>query len=264
MATEPGSSRFFLATVMDLGRLCEPLRESPVAKRHLTRKEIKQPDQFVSYSVQLMEWTKSHISYLLYGMLGILAIVGVLVAWSVWQKQRQQQAEILLYEVIQLLNPGSERGNSALSKAQALAKLQHIAEEFSSTPSSAFAYWYLGHQYYEQGDYAAALVAYHQAQRRFSRQQDLFMPVLVRLNIGYTQEASNLCDDAIGNFEHVLQSSTHWLRGEAFLGIGRCHEKEGAIDQAISAYDRALSDTALDVTTRQKVEEQRVRLRATR
>ena len=71
-----------------------------MAKRHLTRKEIKQPDQFVSSSVQLMEWTKSHVRYFLYGMLGILAIVGVLVAWSVWQKQRQQQAEILLYEAV--------------------------------------------------------------------------------------------------------------------------------------------------------------------
>lgn len=233
-----------------------------MAKRHLTRKEIKQPDQFVSYSVQSMEWAKSHVSYLLYGMLGILVIVGVFVAWSVWQKQRQQQAEILLYEAVKLLNPDTgEHGDSVPN--QALAKLQHIAEEFSITPSSAFAYWYLGHQYYAKGDYAAALVAYHQAQHRFSHQQDLFMPVLIRLNMGYAQEASNLCDEAIGNFEHVLQSSAPWLRGEAFLGIGRCHEKRGAINEAISTYDRALSDTTLDATTRQKVEEQRARLRAT-
>jgi predicted negative regulator of RcsB-dependent stress response len=209
-----------------------------------------------------MEWVKNHVGYLLYGMLGILAIIGALGAWSVWQKQRQQQAEILLYEAVKSLNSDAgEHGNSAPN--QALSKLQHITEEFSTTPSSAFAYWYLGHQYYEKGDYAAALVAYHQAQRRFSRQQDLFMPVLIGLNIGYTQEASNLCGEAIGNFERVLQSSAHWLRGEAFLGIGRCHEKKGAINEAISTYDRALSDTALDAATRQKVEEQRARLRAT-
>jgi predicted negative regulator of RcsB-dependent stress response len=232
-----------------------------VAKRHLTRKEIKQPDQFVSSSVQLMEWTKSHVHYFLYGMLGILAIVGVLVAWSVWQKQRQQQAEILLYEAVKLLNPDGERGNSTPS--QTLAKFQRIAEEFSTTSSSAFAYWYLGHQYYEQGNYTAALVAYQQAQSRFSRHKDLFMPVLISLNIGYTQEASDLCDGAIRSFEQVLQSPAHWLRGEALLGIGRCHEKQGAIDAAINTYDRALSETALDATTRQKVEEQRVRLRAT-
>jgi predicted negative regulator of RcsB-dependent stress response len=224
------------------------------------RKEIKQPDQFVSYSVQVMEWTKSHVRSLLYGMFGILVIAGALVAWSVWQKQRQQQAEILLYEAVKLLNPNGERGSSTPNEA--LAKLQHITEEFSAAPSSALAYWYLGHQYYEQGDYTAALMAYQQAQRRFSGQQDLFMPVLIRLNIGYTQEASNLCDKAIENFEHVLQSSAHWLRGEAFLGLGRCQEKREAIDEAISTYNRALSDVALDSTTRQKVEEQRLRLRA--
>jgi predicted negative regulator of RcsB-dependent stress response len=232
-----------------------------VAKRHLTRKEIKQPDQFVSYSVQLMQWTKSHGRYFLYGMLGVLAMVGVLVAWSVWQKQRQQQAEILLYEAVKSLNPDGERGDSTPS--QTLTKLQRITEEFSTTSSSAFAYWYLGHQYYEQGNYAAALVAYQQAQQRFSRHQDLFMPVLISLNIGYTQEASDLCDGAMRSFEQVLQSSAHWLRGEAFLGIGRCHEKQGAMDEAINTYNRALSETALDATTRQKVEEQLGRLRAT-
>ena len=89
------------------------------------------------------------------------------------------------------------------------------------------------------------------------------MPVLISLNIGYTQEVSDLCDGAIRSFEQVLQSSAHWLRGEALLGIGRCHEKQGAIDEAINTYDRALSETALDATIRQKVEEQRVRLRAT-
>jgi cytochrome c-type biogenesis protein CcmH/NrfG len=232
-----------------------------LAKRHLTRKEIKQPDQFVSSSVQIMEWAKSHVNYLLYGICGVIILIGLLMAWSAWQKQRQQQAEKLLYDAVKLLN--LDENSKGPNPSEALTYLQLISEKFSSAPAAAFAYWYLGHLYFEQKNYEAALAAYHQAQRRFPRQPDLLMPILASLNIGYTQEVSGLCDEAIRSFEQVLQSSASWLRGEAFLGISRCHEQKGAIDQAITTYDRALSDTAVDTAARQKIEEQLTRLRNT-
>jgi cytochrome c-type biogenesis protein CcmH/NrfG len=231
-----------------------------VAKRHLTRKEIKQPDQFVSSSVQLMGWAKSHTNYLLYGVLGILTIVGLLVTWSVWQQQRRQKAEILLYEAVKMLNPDGAREVSTSSHV--LTQLQRITTEYGTTPASALAYWYLGHLYYDQGDFTAALAAYQQAQRRFARRHDLFMPTIITLNIGYSQEISGLCDAAISSFEQVVQSSVNWLHGEAFLGIGRCYEKKGAIAEAKATYDRALSDNAMDSTIRQKIEEQQARLGA--
>jgi cytochrome c-type biogenesis protein CcmH/NrfG len=232
-----------------------------LAKRHLTRKEIKQPDQFVSSSAQIMEWAKNHVNYLLYGMFAIIILIGLLVAWSAWQKQRQHQAEKLLYDAIKLLSLDGSSKESTPS--QTLAHLQHIAEKFNSTPAAAFAHWYLGHLHFEQKNYEAALAAYHQAQRWFPYQPDVLMPTLIALNVGYTQEVSGLCDEAIGSFEQVLQSSASWLRGEAFLGIGRCYEQKGAIVQAIATYDRALSDSAVDATARQKIEEQSARLRST-
>jgi predicted negative regulator of RcsB-dependent stress response len=232
-----------------------------VAKRHLTRKEIKQPDQFVSSSARIMEWAKCHVNYLFYGMFGIIILIGLLVAWSAWQKQRQQQAEKLLYDAVKSLSLGGSPKGSTPS--QALTHLQYIAEKFNSTPAAAFAYWYLGHLHFEQKNYAAALAAYHQAQRRFSHQHDLLMPILVTLNIGYTQEVAGLYDEAIGSFEQVLRSSASWLRGETFLGIGRCYEQKGAIVQAIATYERALSDSAVDSATRQKIEGQLTRLRST-
>jgi cytochrome c-type biogenesis protein CcmH/NrfG len=235
-------------------------RERLLAKRHLTRKEIKQPDQFVSSSAQMMEWAKSHVNHLLYGVLGIIILIGLFVVWSAWQSQRQQQAEKLLYDAVKLLSLDESPRESTSS--QTLTHLQHIAEKFNSTQAAAFAYWYLGHLYFEQKNYTAALAAYHQAQRRFPHQPDLLMPILIALNIGYTKEVSGLCDEAIESFEQVLQSSASWLRGEAFLEIGRCYEQQGTIVQAIATYDRALSDRAVDTTARQKIEEQLTRLRS--
>jgi hypothetical protein len=76
------------------------------------------------------------------------------------------------------------------------------------------------------------------------------------LDVAYAQEASGICDpDAITSFEAVLQLPAHWLRGEAYLGIGRCYEKTGTSHKVAAVYERALSDGEVSEVTRQMISE---------
>jgi predicted negative regulator of RcsB-dependent stress response len=225
-----------------------------VTKRRLTRKEIKQPDQFVSSSVQVISWTKSHTKQLLYGAIGAIVVVGLITGWSIWQKQRRQQAEGLLYEAVKLLNSANKSVQKPATE-QTIGHLQNITHNYSRTPAAALAYWYLGHLYFEQGNHTAALAAYEQARHRLSADRGRLLPALVKLNIGYAQETTGACNEALASFEAVLQSSVDWLHGEAFLGMGRCYESMGAWDKATDIYNRALSDRAVNNATRQTLEE---------
>jgi len=225
-----------------------------VAKRRLTRKEIKQPDQFVSFSVQVITWTKRHTKQLLYGAIGAMAVVGLVTGWSIWQKQRRQQAEGLLYEAVKVFNSANKSVQKPATE-QTIGHLQNITQNYSRTPAAALAYWYLGHLYFEQGNHTAALAAYEQARHRLSVDRGRLMPALVRLDIGYAQEITGACNEALTSFETVLQSSVDWLHGEAFLGMGRCYERLGAWDKATDIYSRALSDRAVNSTIRQTLEE---------
>jgi tetratricopeptide (TPR) repeat protein len=88
------------------------------------------------------------------------------------------------------------------------------------------------------------------------------MMALVTLDLAYAQEASGVCDpDAIASFESVLQVPAHWLRGEAYLGIGRCHEQTGASQKAVAIYERALADKDISADTRQTIAERLAFLR---
>jgi predicted negative regulator of RcsB-dependent stress response len=225
-----------------------------VAKRRLTRKEIKQPDQFVSSSVQVITWTKSHTKQLIYGAIGVIVVAGLITGWSIWQRQRRQQAEGLLYEAVKVLNSANKSVQKPATE-QTIGYLQNITQHYSRTPAAALAYWYLGHLYFEQGNYMAALEAYEQARYRLSAVRGQLMPVLVRLDIGYAQEITGACNEALASFEMIVQSSVDWLHGEAFLGMGRCYERIGAWDKATDIYSRALSARAINGATRQTLEE---------
>jgi len=220
-----------------------------VAEQRLSRKEIRQPDQFVSLSVQIAVWIKAHTVFLIYGI-GMVAVAATLMTgWWAWQKHREQQADIALYEAKKLMRTPSNRST-------AVEQLQKLVGDYGGTAAAALAYWHLGHLYFEGENYPGALTAYRQAQQRLSKAEQPLMVALVTLDVAYAQEASGACDpDAITSFEAILQLPAHWLRGEAYLGIGRCHEKTGASRKAVAIYERALSDKVLDEVSRQMISE---------
>jgi len=225
-------------------------RGGVVAEQRLSRKEIRQPDPFISLSVHAIEWLKEHPAPLIYGIVGVVVVIALVTGWWAWQKHRERQAEIVLYEATKLVNA------RPADRSKAMEHLQKLASDYSSTAATALAYWHLGHLYFEGEDYTAALNAYKQVQQQFSKASQPLMVALVTLDVAYAQEAQGACDpDAITNFEAVLQLPAHWLRGEAYLGIGRCYENTGAPQKAMAVYERALSDSAINEFTRQTISE---------
>jgi len=227
-------------------------RGGVVAEQRLSRKDIRQPDQFMSLSVQTIDWMRGHTRYLIYSALGVVVVAAVVAGWSVWQKSRERQAEILLHEATKLVHVPARTAN----RLPAIEHLQKLVSDYGSTPAAAFALWYLGHLRFEGGDYSAALTAYRQAQQRFPKASQPLMLALVTLDVGYAQEASGSCDQAIPHFEAVLQLPAHWVRGEAYQGLGRCYESTGAPHKAVTIYERALSDGEINEVTRQAIVEQ--------
>jgi tetratricopeptide (TPR) repeat protein len=230
-----------------------------VARQRSSRSEVKQPDPFLSWSTMAIAWAKDHTRHILYGVLGAVIVAGLIVVWFSWQAQRRQRAAALLYEARQLLEATAEAASAPASE-QALGLLRTIIDDYGRTPAAAQAYWQLGHLYFVRGDYTAALTAYEQAQRRFSRNREL-VSALVTLDVAYAQEASGACDRALANYEAVQQSSAGWLHGEAYLGMARCHEQRQATDEAIAVYERALADAKVTAAARQTISERLARLR---
>jgi predicted negative regulator of RcsB-dependent stress response len=236
-----------------------------VARQRITRKELlKEPDQFLTQSALAFEWVKNHGREIAYGVIGLVVLIGLIMAWTSWQRSRRQHAAVMLHQALKLIETPEQQANQTApvpvpDSGKAIEKLREITESYSGTPAGARAYWHLGHLYFQKGDAQAALAAYQQARDRFPRQQQLSV-TLAALNVGYAQEATGACEQAIDSYESVQQSSFAWLHGEAYLGMGRCYEANGAKDKAIDVYSRALADGKLTGEVQQTINEQLVRL----
>ena len=224
-----------------------------MVRQRITRKELRQPDPFITRSARIIAWVEAHASSILYSA-GAVVLVGVLVAgWFVWQANRQHRAEALLYEATKTLD-----ADPSLPENERVDALQALVRDYDRTSAAAQAYWHLGRLYFARADYVAALEAYKQAQRRLSGAG--VMQSLITLNLAYAEEARGDWARALENFEAVAQAPAAWLRGEAYLGMGRCHEQSDAPAMAAEVYHRALSDAEVGDLTRQILEERLARI----
>ena len=229
-----------------------------MARRRITRKELlRQPDQFITRSARVIEWAETNASSILYGVGAVLLVGALLGGWFVWQTKWHHQAEALLYEAINTGEGDNVILQDASQNDRMVGALQALVRDYDRTPAAAQAYWHLGRVYFARADYVAALEAYEQARQRLSGDgQSALMRALVSLNMAYAEEAQGACAQALEDFEAVLQVSTAtWLRGEAYLGMGRCHEQSDAPALAAEIYNRALSDAEVNELTRQILEE---------
>jgi predicted negative regulator of RcsB-dependent stress response len=234
-----------------------------VAKQQrMSRKEVlNRPDPSDIFATQVsaaIDWAKDNLRYILYGASAVVVVVVFFVAWTSWQGHRREQASTLLHQALKLVDDKAD-AKQAANLDQAIERLQAITKEYGHTPAGARASWHLGHLYFARGEMAKALQAYQVARRRLPNRQPLSSTLAI-LDMGYAQEATDACDEAVTSYESVLQSPIYWLRGEAYLGMGRCHEKMGATEEAIEDYDRALADVHVSGTTQQTISERLARL----
>ena len=202
-------------------------RGDGVAEQRLSRKEIRQPDQFVSLSVQIVAWIKAHTVFLLYSVGVVVVEITLITGWWAWQKHREQQADIALYEATKFIRMPSA------NRTKAVEQLQKLVSDYRGTAAAALAYWHLGHLHFEGEDYPAALTAYRQTQQRLSKADQPLMVALVTLDVAYAQEASGTCDpDAITSFEAVLQLPAHWLRRGSLSRYRTMPRKDRGITQS--------------------------------
>lgn len=231
-------------------------------QQRMSRKEVlNQPDPSEIFAMRVsiaMDWAKANLHYILYSVLGLVVIAIFVIVWNTWQGHRREQASILLHQALKLVNENPDTKQAA-NPDQAIEKLQAITKKYGRTPAGVRAYWHLGHLYFARDEMAEALKAYQVAKRRLPNRQPLSSTLAI-LNMGYAQEATDACDEAITSYESVQQSPIRWLHGEAYLGMGRCHEQAGATDKAIEVYDRALADVHVTGTVQQTISDRLARL----
>ena len=219
--------------------------------KRITRKEIKQPDEFITFSARAIEFSQAHTREITIGVASVL-VLGLL-AWAVsaYSNKKEAQAARLLAQAQALLQPISTEAQAGQpvpaeakadpeAAARALVLLLDVVENYKRTEASKVARILVGQRYYEAGDYDAAIDTYEAFLKKANPKPEL--KAMAREGLAYAHEAKEDFEQAAICYEELSKSSLTWVQGWGCLGMARCYERLGEIQKATDAYRTLLAD----------------------
>jgi tetratricopeptide (TPR) repeat protein len=225
-------------------------------RARLTRKDLKAPDEFITLTGRFLSFAGQHLRTIGLILGGVIACVIVVWGLLAYLRGIERDAFTSLWDIESQLRSASDA--EAVPPASA-ERLQQIAHQFGAGEARGYAWLYLGHVRYRQGDYAAAVTAYQQAVAQV-KPTDLLWS-LASLGTAYALEARGDFTEAQKAYQSVIDAKPAGFVMEAYLGKGRVAEQNHDVETAVAAYSAVIAQfparaTALSLAD--KVEDLRV------
>jgi tetratricopeptide (TPR) repeat protein len=205
-------------------------KESVVAKRRITKKQLREPDEFITVGAKAMKYTMAHLTYIGLGVLLLAAIIVALVLWRQHQAASEDMAFTLLGRGIALYQQEEKR-------EEALPLFTELINDYPGTTAGKVALLYRGRSYMLQQDYDQAIEDFTLFLKRSSQP---FLRVIALNALGNSYSAKGEYQQAIDNFQRVIASGDEWLKPYVLLQMGMCWEKLGEKKKAVEAYQESL------------------------
>ena len=208
----------------------------------LTRKDLREPDEFQAFTTQAIEWIRDNQSAVIGAVSTLVAIAAVVLGVG-WYTQRQADAAAVRLQSAQTLF-------DAKKYADAANEFGAVGSEYPRTPSGRLAALYRGHALAAQPDPAGAAAAYADyladaPPTDYLRQQAL-------LGLARAREATG---DPRGATEAYQQAAdiAGPFRTPAQVALARLEDAAGNTEKARALYTELLKAPDLDGESRQAI-----------
>jgi len=197
-----------------------------VAAKKITRKELlKEPDEFITTSAQIIQYTRQNPKKVL--IISVLVVIGLLAAGGFYAYQRQGklashelfERALMEYQMLDL--SGQAPNDEQLDKI--LAQFETITRDYPSFPAGDMALLYRGDFLYRKNDFRAALDRYTRMQTTNLVKEG--MGPLVLYHTAMTLFALKDYEQATIIFDQLSKDTNSPYCREAHAAIARIYEK---------------------------------------
>ena len=202
-----------------------------VAKRRIPKKKLREPDEFHTWGSQAMNYVLSHVTYVVLGVVLIAAITAAIFFWRQHRAASEEMAFTLLGKGITLYQQEEKR-------EEALSTFSELITEYPRTRAGKIALLYRGRSAMLKQDYDSAISDFELFLKKSSQP---FLRVIALNALGNSYSATGEYQQAIDQFQRIIDSGDAWLKPYALLQMGMCWEKLGEKEKAIAAYQESIT-----------------------
>ena len=198
-------------------------------EQRLTRKDLRQPDEFLTLSRQTMAFVEANRNAVMAALAGVIVLLLAIVAYRMISQSREASASATYAEARALLTDKKY--------GEAAAKFDDVAQRYAGTSYGPLATLERGNALLLANQPSEAAVAY----MRFleSSPPTPYLRQLANTQLGYAREKLALTDDAEKAFM-AAANETGPFAAEALSGAARNAEAGGKPDKAKGLYTQLL------------------------
>ena len=208
--------------------------------KKITRKELlNQPDEFLTLSSRLFQYTLEHKYQLLAALGGLIALVLII---SGVRYNSQKKAE----EAFARLEAGRSKYEALLEDSgprqayeQVRADFQQLLQKYSGQTGGKFARLLFADICYRAGQPDEAIELYNAATRDFD---DPFYRHTILNGLGYAYEEKQDLKKAVSYFQQVADSQDSVLKAEALFNTGRLYAALGEPEKSRQRFEQLTSE----------------------
>ncbi len=193
-----------------------------------TKKSIKEPDKFISFSRGIFNYISKNSKIFIIGVSILLCILILISMIYLYLKKREEKAISLFYKGLSMY----EKGNYKSS----LNKFEEVTNNFSNTSAYYLSLLYIGNCYYNIGDYDKAIDSYLKIYKKGKIWEE-FNFIIIN-SIGYSYEAKRDYKNAIKYFSELKNGVIDEFY---YINVGRCYEELKEKDKAKKIYKEFIS-----------------------
>lgn len=213
-------------------------------KVRYTRKDLKEPDEFITTLGRAAAWAREHRTGVAAGAAALVLLAGgVLGTRSYMRWQEQKGARDLwphLSEARALLQTPEGADPQRLARLEEL--LTAHVQAYSGTRTTVFARYYLGSIAYLRGDYEESAARFRAALQSGSG-DDTVMEFLIREGYAQALEAKGDAALAAQAYRDAAARATGELRTQALMGEARALTALGQEAEAAALFRKILEES---------------------
>lgn len=192
-----------------------------MANARISRKSLKEPDEFISFSSKLLQQAVEHKTKMVWGM-GVLFGVVMLVSGILYfSEKNENKGSLILARMIDRYTDSMKMNGPAKAYEIVASDFQKIIDDYSRQDCGKFARLIFANICYRSGNFDKAIALYMQAMDDFKNLR--LLRNIAASSLGYVYEEKKEYSKAAGIFESLSTDRDVIMADETLFTLGRLY-----------------------------------------
>ena len=207
-----------------------------VKGRRITKKELREPDEFITVTERAVHFVGDHGRKIIMGGVVVLIIAAGFFLFRMWEEKKEAEARRSLGQVLAMvprLNAQPQEAMAGEYKA-VTEKLDEIIARFPRTTDGRFALLYKGNIALRLGDHDGAIKSYSAFLDEGGKER-LYQYFALE-GLGEAYKGKKEYDKALQSYQKIVSLGEAVPLSDAYFNIGLCYERLGRSKEALESY----------------------------